>query len=84
MFNINNYLKKFTFVENKDKKVKVLLIEVVKNSINLNLEEKNISLNNNIIYIKASPAIKSLIFIKKENILSSLREKTDFIIKDIK
>ncbi len=84
MFNIAQYLEKFKNFGQSEKRLKELILLVVKEVSNIDLEEKNITLKNGEIIFTVSPAIKNTIYIKKNIILSKIKEKSESIINDIR
>ncbi len=84
MFNIASYLDKFKDIGQGEKLLKQVIIEVVKEMIGVKIEAKSISMKNGELFLKVSPAIKNLIYIKKEAILSKLKEKTEQRVLEIR
>jgi hypothetical protein len=80
---IKDYLEKFKIIlKEKDENID-LIINVIYQHINFKLNKNNITIKNNIIFIKTSPIIRNEIFIKKQDILNSFKEKSIFL-KDIR
>lgn len=75
MFNIENFLKRFTLLTPPDDAIRGAVREIIEKEINISIEKKNISVHNNIIYIKTKPLFKNEIFIKKQTILKELEKK---------
>ncbi|MCR4330518.1 MAG: hypothetical protein NUV49_01395 [Patescibacteria group bacterium] len=75
MFNIENFLKRFTLLTPPDDAIRRGVQEVLEKEIGVFVEKKNISIHNNIIYIKTKPLFKNEIFIKKQSILKELEKK---------
>lgn len=75
MFNIAEYLSKFKNIGQSDKLLKEEISLLIKEITGIEIEGKNISIRNAEIFIKTSPAIKSVIFIKKEVIIKQLQER---------
>lgn len=58
---------------------------VIEKNISFKIEQRNISIKGNIIYIKTSPLVKNEILIKKEKILKDLLEiNKTHLFKEIK
>lgn len=74
MFNIEQFLKRFTTITPPDSEVRKCTAHITKKEIGIFLKEEDISVQNKVVYIKTSPAIKSRIFVKKEHIISHMRE----------
>ncbi len=72
MFNIALYLDKFKNLGHKERDLKEALVLAVKKIINIDINIKNISLNQGEIIIKESSNIKNSIYIKKKYILEEI------------
>jgi len=83
-FNIGEYLKKFTKITPPDDFLKEIILEGVKTEIGIDIDKKNITVSGGIVYIKTSPIIKNEIFMKKEKIISIIKEKQTIKIADIR
>ncbi|MBL7045363.1 MAG: hypothetical protein ISR98_02075 [Parcubacteria group bacterium] len=75
MFNISDYLAKFKNITPPDKFVKDELIAVVKEVAGIDIEKSNIDVRNGTIFLSLDPLIKNEIFLKKNEVLESLKEK---------
>jgi hypothetical protein len=75
MFNIASYLDKFKNLGLKERLLKELIKEAVKEATRVNIEIKDINIKKDEIIFKVSPAIKNTLYIKKELILSKIKEK---------
>ena len=75
MFNISQYLEKFKNIGQGERQIKEVIVLCIKNIVGIEIEGKNIIIKNGEVIIKASPAIKNAIYIKKEDILQRLKEK---------
>lgn len=85
MFNLDKFLDKFKKLKPPDDEIKTNLIIIIKNEINFSINRKDISFNNNIIYIKTKSIIKNEIFINKYKILNLLNSNLkEDIVKDIR
>jgi len=75
MFNIENFLKRFELLTPPNDAIRGAVREIIEKEIGVSIEKKNISVKNNIIYIKTKPLYKNEIFIKKQYILKELEKK---------
>lgn len=75
MFNISDYLSKFKNITPPDKFVKDELVSVVKDVAGIDIEKENIDVRNGTVFISTDPLIKNEIFLRKKEVLESLREK---------
>lgn len=75
MFNINKFLSRFTKITPPDSEVRRCTVDIIKKEIGVSIQEKDVSVQNTVVYIKTSPAIKSRVFIKKQNIILYIKEK---------
>lgn len=73
MFNIADYLKKFTRIEGDS----LLLREAVRSSFHeiCGIENVSYDLKKGVIYLKMPPVAKSLVYTRKDALLSSIRSK---------
>lgn len=84
MFNIGNFLEKFKNITPPDKFVKEVLIDVVKDIVDIEIEKDNIDVRNGTIFISVDPIIKNEIFLKKSEVMENLKEKLKIYKKTIK
>jgi hypothetical protein len=75
MFNIADFLGKFKNLGLNERLLKEVIKEVVKDVANLDLEVKNILVKGDEIIFKVSPAIKNVLYIKKQLILDKIKER---------
>lgn len=73
MFNIGQYFEKFAKLGLKNEFVKNSVVEVVQKITGITLTFNSIEYKNNSLTIKAHPAIKNTILIKKKEIVENLR-----------
>lgn len=72
MFQINQFLDRFKNISNSEKIKKQLVAEILtKNNISVKLEQ--ISFSKTTVFIKVSPIIKTEILLRKEEILSEIK-----------
>lgn len=72
MFNIDNFLIKFKNLKPKDSDVKKTIINSVSKILKIEIKESEISVKNEVIYIKTNSIIKNEIFINKSKILKEV------------
>ncbi|MBT3283013.1 hypothetical protein HN375_02555 [bacterium] len=75
MFNISDYLSKFKNITPPDKFVKDELVAVVKEVVGVEIEKDSIDVRNGTVFLSVDPIIKNEIFLRKTEVLESLREK---------
>lgn len=74
MILLSELLSKYKNLVPTDSIKKEAVIEVISKCFQIDLEKKDISLSNNIIYLKTSTKLKSEIFMHKKEILRQLKE----------
>jgi hypothetical protein len=72
MFNISNYLEKFKNILGSEEILRSYVCDSVFKNLSVKIDPKNIEIKNGVAYIKAKPAVKCEIFIKKGAILSEI------------
>ncbi len=72
---ISKLLENFKKITPPDYYIKNSVASVIKDVSGFNLNKKNISYRNGIVYIKTKQSYKSEIFINKQKIISILKEK---------
>lgn len=80
MFNINSYLDKFKNIAVKEVLFRETIINVINKRIKSSLSVTDLNFKNGIVTIKASPAIKGEIFLKKMLILEDLKSLSEKVI----
>lgn len=82
---IKDYLNKFKELLFSKEEVYRIISLVIEKNINIKIEQKNISIKSNIIYIKTSPVVHNEILINKEKILKDLSQvHKEILFKDIR
>jgi len=76
MFNIAQYLEKFKTLGLGDQFLKETLVSVIKEVVGVEIEINNLLIKDGEVVIKVSPSIKNAIYIKKDQILKLVGEKT--------
>jgi len=85
MFNLDKFLNKFKGLKPPNDEIKINIIKIIKDDLNINLERKDISVRNKTIYINTKPIIKNEIFINKYKLIETLRDKLgNTMVKDIR
>ena len=77
MQNINSFLEKFKKLLRYNKEIKETIKGVIKEKIGVELDDKDIKIQNKVLYIKTTPYIKNEIYIKKDLILEKLNSLLD-------
>lgn len=84
MFNVKDYLSKFTKLTPPDDTLKIFFIDLVAKELDITLDKKDLKLQNKILYITAPPIVKNEIFLKKDTLLERLKNFSgNMIIKEI-
>lgn len=83
MFDIAKYLEKFKILSFSRDSLRNIVAETIKEFCKTEIDLKNIDIKEGIARISERPIIKSEIFLKKEKILSSVREKSKGKVWDI-
>lgn len=76
MFNIDSLLKKFKNITPPDDHIKKTTALVVMDKLKIDISKEKIKVINNTIHIDASPAVKSVIFRNKMEILGEINNKS--------
>lgn len=76
MENIAKFLEKFMGLAAPNEKPRRMIVEVIENLLGSKLEMKDVSIKENIAYIKGGSHLRSEIFLNKEKILEAIRERT--------
>ena len=85
MFNIGSFFDKFNNVALQEIKKREIVIRILEKHTNTVFSIEEISFNNKIISIKASPGFKSQLYMKKEAILNDIRVALPgFIFTDVR
>jgi len=74
-FNIGDYLKKFIGISPPNDFIKEKVISIVGDKVGVFLNKKDIDVNQNTVFIKTNPVVRSEIYIKKTLILDSLKQE---------
>ncbi|MFA6355170.1 MAG: hypothetical protein WCW65_01970 [Candidatus Paceibacterota bacterium] len=82
---IKDYLNKFKEILFSKEEIYKIIGDIIEKNISIKIEQKNISIKSNIIYIKTSPVVRNEILIQKEKILKDLSQiYKDINFKDIR
>jgi len=82
---IKDYLNKFKEILFSKEEIYKIIGDIIEKNISIKIEQKNISIKSNIIYIKTPPVIHNEILIQKEKILKDLSQLyKETIFKDIR
>jgi len=72
MFNIKDYLEKFSKSIHSSEDQKRQIIEIIKKHTQIDISPDNIEIKNYTVYLKTSPGVSNKIFINKEKILGEI------------
>lgn len=75
MFNIEDLLRKFKNITPPDDHIKSTTSLVISDKVKININKEKIKLIGNTIHIDASPAVKSVVFRNKTEILNEINNK---------
>ncbi len=75
MEQISLYLAKFTKIVPKESLVRDSLTEILMRHIGAPISPSTIHLKGNMVFVDASPMIKNILFMHKEDVLKELKEK---------
>lgn len=75
MFNIGDFLTKFKHLTPPDEVVREVFSKTIFKILNINIKKEDISLKNNILYIKTNSFVKNEIFLHKKNILKEAEKQ---------
>ncbi len=84
MLNISKYLEKFKNDINKGQFLVDNIVSTIKKHTNIDIENKDIDVKSNIIYINTPPSYKNKIFIHKESILIDINSISNIVFIDIR
>ena len=82
---IKNYLNKFKELLFSKEEIYKIIGDIIEKDVSVKIEQKNILIKGNIIYIKTSPIVHNEILIYKEKILKDLSQiYKETIFKDVR
>ncbi len=84
MKEISSFLSKFTSILSSKKETENLILEIIKEETGIVLQNSNISISGNKIFIKTAPIIKNEIFLNKDKILNKLIKKSEKNFSDMR
>ncbi len=84
MFNISNFLGKFSKEINDSESKKSQVSEIIKNITGVEIKTGDIEIKDYIVFIKSNPSVLNKIFINKNKILESILSSTSIKVADIK
>ena len=76
MFNISNFLEKFSKNIQSNENDKRQILEIIKKQTGIELSNQSMEIKNYILYVNTSPAIKNKIFIYKKQILGEINNQS--------
>ena len=77
MIDIRNFFQKFAKIQAESTETKENICAVIKKIAGVQIENKNISLEDGILRLNCSPALRQQIFMHKAKILSALTQVKD-------
>ena len=75
MFNIEQYLKKFSLRISDVSEKKIAVIKILKDTSGVDVLKEDIEIKESVLFVKAKPIIKNQLFLKREKILPLLKEQ---------
>ncbi len=75
MFNIKEYLEKFQKLGLSDKENKEIISQTLLEILGIKINTRELEIKDSVLYIKTNPIIKNSLFIKKDRIIKTLKEK---------
>ncbi len=84
MFNISKYLEKLSKNVNSGEEDLIKIVEILKNTINIEVLPKDIEIKDYIIFVKINNSVLNKIFINKNKILEEISKSISQKIVDIK
>ena len=83
---ISDLLQKFKHITPPDITVRKSAVDIIKTTTNIELDKKDISIKNGVVYIKTQPIYKNEIFINKQKIIKKLQERVgdNVFVKDLR
>lgn len=75
MFNIEQYLKKFSLRINDVSGKKIAVIKILQETSGVTILKEDLEIKESVLYVKAKPIIKNQLFLKREKILPLLKEQ---------
>jgi hypothetical protein len=82
---IKDYLNKFKELLFSKEEIYKIIGDIIEKNVSIKIEQKNILIKSNIIYIKTSPIVHNEILIQKEKILKDLSQiYKEILFKDIR
>lgn len=72
MIPLSSLLERYRNLTPTDSLKKEAVLDVITKCFSINLKKDDISIQNNIVYLKISPKLKSEVFLNKKKILESL------------
>jgi hypothetical protein len=81
---LSDFFKRFQHLTIPDETIRKTIVGLIKEQIGATIVLEQVSVKNNSILIKTSPAIKSGIFLRKQELLRELKERTGKDLSDIR
>lgn len=84
MENISAYLKKFRATLFKGEESRRTVKEEIEKVVGVLLEERDVEIKGDTVFVNASPALKSELFLKKTALLKNIRERGIISVKELR
>jgi len=84
MLGINKFLEKFSKDVRNVELHKTKILEIIEKQTQLYILPKNLEINEAVLYVKESPAVKNKLFIYKDKILEEIKKSAPIKIIDIR
>lgn len=73
LFNLSSLLERFKKLKDP-RENKILISNIISEGVGVKIEEKDISIQKNVLYISGSSLLKNRIFLKKAHIIEKIHE----------
>ncbi|MBI2096310.1 MAG: hypothetical protein HYT43_01600 [Candidatus Taylorbacteria bacterium] len=84
MFNISSFFAKFKKLGLDKEREKAAVLEVLREVLPVEIKDEVVRIKDGIIRLSGSPALKSAVFLKKQEILEKIKSLTDKSFLDIR
>ena len=74
MFNIGDFLRRFSTLTPPDEFVRKQVLQSIQNILHYEVLMKDVSVRNGVVYIKTNSLVKNKVFMKKELLLKDLQK----------
>ena len=74
---LNSFFSRFKHITPPDEFIRKKVCDFVLEKFKIQIKIKDVSIRNGVIYLSVKPTLKSEVFIRKEELLSYIKEKTN-------